>query len=349
MAPATPRDPAPPRGDGASYHRWVQWRSLVARLPYPSVATQRLIAIAAVITQAGIGVSGSIVRVTGSGLGCPTWPQCHPGTMFPVQHPEYETLHQWIEFTNRMFTGVVVFVAGLCLLAALRVKAAHPERGRLVLLAAAMPAGVVLQAGIGGITVLTELLWWTVAVHFLVSTLLVWLAVVLLHAFGEGDERPRWLLSWPQRRLLMLLVATLAGVLIAGTLVTAAGPHGGDPETPRLDVPIEVLAKLHGTLLVAFLGVLVLLGVTLWRGPAAARFTRRYVLVWLAALAQGGLGSVQYALGVPESLVSLHVLGAALVVIATAALWCSARERGAAPVSPKAPAEATADLGAASN
>ncbi|MPY77718.1 MAG: heme A synthase [Actinophytocola sp.] len=312
----------------------MQWESLIARLPYPSPAAQRLIAIAAIITQAGIGVTGSVVRVTGSGLGCSTWPQCHRGTMFPVEHPEYETLNQWIEFGNRMLTGVVVLVAALCLLAALRIKAAHPERGRLVLLAAAMPAGVVAQAAIGGITVLTELLWWTVAVHFLASAVLVWLAVLLLHAFAEGDERPRWLLARPQRRLLALLAATLAALLVAGTLLTGAGPHGGDAETPRLDAPIDVLATLHGILLVVFLGVLGLIGVTLLRGNAPARFVRRYMLVWLVALAQGGLGSLQYVLGVPEPLVSLHVLGSALVVIATAALWCAARQRGTAPARP---------------
>lgn len=326
----------------------MQFDRLIARLPYPSPRQQRATGIAAVVTQAGIGVTGSVVRVTGSGLGCTSWPTCHPGTMFPVDRPEYAGLHQWIEYGNRMLTGVVVLVAGLCLLLALRIRQKHPKRRRLVLLAAAMPAGVVAQAVIGGITVLTGLLWWTVAVHFLVSACLVWLAVLLLHAFGEGDAPPRPLVHSPVRPLLLLLIGSLAALLAAGTLVTAAGPHGGDPDTPRLDLPIDVLATVHAALLVLFLLVLALVGLTLLRTPAPAPFGRRYLLLWLIALAQGGLGSLQYQLGVPEGLVSLHVLGSALVVIATAALWCSSRDRGPAPWPPASePATAAGELSTA--
>jgi cytochrome c oxidase assembly protein subunit 15 len=303
--------------------------SLIARLPYPSASTQRAVAIAAIIAQGGIGVTGSIVRVTGSGLGCPTWPQCFSGSMFPVEHPEYETLNQWIEFGNRLLTGVVVIVAALCVLAAWRIQLRHPSRKRLLVLAWTMPAGVVAQAVIGGLTVLTGLLWWTVAIHFLASAVLVWLAVLLLHAFTEGDEPPRWRISPGGHKLLVALVVAMAGVLVAGTTVTGAGPHGGDPGTPRLQAPIETLARIHGALLVAYLVVLAALGVQLLRSRAASRLWRRYVVVWVVALAQGGLGMLQYELGVPEQLVSFHVLGSAVVIVATAALWCAARDRGA--------------------
>ncbi|MGH3516597.1 MAG: COX15/CtaA family protein [Haloechinothrix sp.] len=308
--------------------------ALLARLPYPSKAAQRAVAIAAIVTQAGISVTGSIVRVTGSGLGCPTWPQCHAGSMFPVEHPEYAALNQWIEFSNRMLTILVVIVAALCLITAWRVRRDHPERKRLVLLAWAMPGGVFLQAAIGGVTVLTGLLWWTVAVHFLVSAVLVWLAVLLLDAFEEGDAAPRWLIGSTGRSVLVLLVVVLGALLTAGTVITGAGPHGGDPDTPRLRAPIEVLAQVHGGLLVAYLLVLAVLGVSLLRISAPVAFVRRYVIVWVVALSQGVLGSVQYALNVPEELVSLHVLGSALVVIATAALWCAGRDRGPAPDDP---------------
>lgn len=304
---------------------------LIARLPLPSRAARRAVAVAAVATQAGIGVTGSVVRVTGSGLGCPTWPQCHQGTMFPVAHPEFAALNQWIEFSNRLLTGVVGAVAALCLLAALRVRQEQPSRRRLVLLAWTMPGGVVVQAAVGGITVLTNLLWWTVAVHFVLSSIMVWLAVLLLHAFGEGDERPRWLIGERGRGLLVTLVAVLGALLVAGTVVTGAGPHGGDPETERLDAPIEALARVHAGLLVAFVLFLAVLGLTLLREAAPKSVVRRYAAVWLVALAQGALGTVQFALGVPEVLVSLHVLGSFLVVIATATLWCGARARGDAP------------------
>ncbi|MFD2416128.1 COX15/CtaA family protein [Amycolatopsis pigmentata] len=314
-------------------------KSLISRLPYPSRTLQRTIGIAAVVTQAGIGVTGSVVRVTGSGLGCPTWPQCVPGSMVPVQRAQYHALNQWIEFGNRLLTGVVVAVAILALLTVWRIRIDQPHRRRLSALAWTLPGGVVLQAVLGGITVLAKLEWWTVAIHFLASTPLVWLAVLLLHAFGEGDGPARPLISRPARGLLVALIVSMWAVLIAGTTVTGAGPHGGDPGTKRLDAPIEVLAQAHSGLLVVYLVLLAAFGIFLARGGGApGRLWRRYGIVWAVALAQGALGSVQYALGVPETLVSFHVLGSALVIIATAALWCATRDFGPATLtSPEVP------------
>ncbi|OLZ46313.1 COX15/CtaA family protein [Amycolatopsis keratiniphila] len=317
----------------------MPFQSLVARLPYPSFAVQRAVAIAAVIAQAGIGVTGSVVRVTGSGLGCPTWPQCVEGSIVPVAHPEFDALTQWIEFSNRMLTGVVILVAALCVITAWRVQIEHPSRRRLVKLAWTMPAGVMLQAVVGGITVLAKLEWWTVALHFLASTPLVWLAVLLLRAFKEGDEPARWLIPDAGRKTLIVLAAAMWAVLVAGTVVTGAGPHGGDPGTHRLQAPIETLTQVHGGLLVVYLIVLAVFGLQLMRGETPKPVWRRYTIVWVVALSQGVLGSVQYALGVPEALVSLHVLGSALVIISTAALWCGSRDRGSAPVSPVADRE----------
>lgn len=276
------------------------------------------------LTQAGIAVTGSVVRVTGSGLGCPTWPQCFPGSLVPRADPEVATLHQWIEFGNRLLVGLVGLVSVACLVVALLGK---PRRPRLIWLAAAMPAGVVAQAVLGGITVLTGLAWWTVAAHFLVSMMLVWLAVLLVAAVGEGDARPRWHLPGPLRRLLATATATLAALLIAGTLVTAAGPHAGDAATPRLAVSVSALAQLHADLLAAFLGLLAGLGFALRAAGVPALTWRRYLLLGGAVLAQASLGVAQYLTGVPEMLVSLHVLGAAVVVVAMAALWTSCRVR----------------------
>jgi cytochrome c oxidase assembly protein subunit 15 len=227
-----------------------------------------------------------------------------------------------------MLTGVVILVAALCVLAAWRIRQDHPDRQRLVVLAWAMPGGVVLQAVLGGMTVLAKLEWWTVAIHFLASTPLVWLAVLLLRAFNEGDEPARWLIPASTRKLLVALVVAMWAVLVAGTTVTGAGPHGGDPQTHRLDAPIETIARVHGGLLVVYLLVLAALGVQLRRAGVPRRLWNHYAVAWVVALAQGGLGTVQYALGVPEALVSFHVLGSALVIIATAALWTSTRDRG---------------------
>ncbi|MFY9807901.1 MAG: COX15/CtaA family protein [Pseudonocardiaceae bacterium] len=302
---------------------------LAASAPKRSLATlSRATAIAAVITQAGIAVTGSVVRVTGSGLGCPTWPQCFPGSLVPQPHPEIASVHQWIEFGNRLLTGLVGVVAVACLVLALLYQ---PRRRRLILLAATMPLGVVAQAVLGGITVLTGLAWWTVSVHFLVSMVLVWLAVLLVAAFAEGDSPPRWHLPGPLRGLLRAATMVLATLLIAGTLVTSAGPHAGNAATPRLPVGVPAMAQLHADLLVGFLGLLAGLGFALRATGVAARIWQRYTVLVCVVLVQGTLGVVQYLTGVPDVLVSLHVLGAAAVVVAMAALWTSCRARDCEP------------------
>ncbi|HEX2298028.1 MAG TPA: COX15/CtaA family protein [Pseudonocardiaceae bacterium] len=295
-----------------------------------------MVAVAAVLAQGGIAVTGSVVRVTGSGLGCPTWPQCFPGSLVPAPHPEIAALTQWVEFGNRLLTGVVGLVALACLVLALLVR---PRRRRLVLLASTMPAGVVVQAVVGGVLVLTGLVWWQVAVHFMLSMVLVWLAVLLVAAFAEGDAPARWQLPGALRGLLRTLVAVLAALLVAGTLVTAAGPHAGDAETPRLGLDIPLLVQVHADLLVLFLGLLAGLGFALRAARVSARTWRRYAMLVAVVLAQGTLGVVQYATGVPEVLVSLHVLGAAAVVVATATLWTSCRTRDELPATtePSAP------------
>jgi cytochrome c oxidase assembly protein subunit 15 len=285
-------------------------------------------ATAAVITQGGIAVTGSVVRVTGSGLGCPTWPQCFPGSLVPEPHPDVAALHQWIEFGNRLLTGLVGLVGLACVVVALLVQ---PRRRRLVLLAATMPLGVATQAVLGGITVLTGLAWWTVAVHFLVSMVLVWLAMLLVAAFAEGDAPPRWHLPGPLRGLLYTATTMLAALLIAGTLVTSAGPHAGNAATPRLAVSVPALAQLHADLLIGFLGLLAGLGFAIRAAGVPDRTWRRYLVLVGVVMAQGILGVVQYLTGVPEGLVSLHVLGATSVVVAVAALWTSCRVRDDIP------------------
>jgi cytochrome c oxidase assembly protein subunit 15 len=280
------------------------------------------VAIAVVATQALIAMTGAVVRVTGSGLGCPTWPECFPGSMVPVAHPEYAALHQWIEYGNRLFTGIVGIVAGAALVLALLNK---PRDRRYLRLAIAMPVGVVVQAVLGGVTVRLDLVWWTVAIHLLASTVMVWLATLLVHAVPGDDTRPG-VGSRPVATWLYVQTALLAGLLVTGTMVTGAGPHGGDPDTPRLDLPVETLAHVHASFLYAFLGSLVLLGFLL-RGVPNAPWRRYQVLVGVV-LAQGTIGFVQFWTGVPELLVSLHVLGAMTAIVATASVWCGIRGYG---------------------
>lgn len=285
----------------------------------------RGLAIAVMVTQALITVTGSVVRVTGSGLGCPTWPQCFPGSMVPVSNAQVAALHQVIEFGNRMLTGLVGFVAVACLVAAWLTK---PSRPRLVRWAAVMPVGVVVQAVVGGMTVLTGLQWWSVSVHFLLSALLIWLAARLVKVAGESDRPAQAVLPPAMGKLLVALTVVLAGMLTAGTLVTSAGPHAGDAKTPRLPLPIEQLVEGHGMLVMAFLCLLAVFGVRLRSARPTKGLLRAYVWVCVAVLAQGVLGSVQYLLKVPSSLVVLHVLGSTLVIITTALLWNESRFRG---------------------
>jgi cytochrome c oxidase assembly protein subunit 15 len=301
---------------------------LVDLLPEPSRRAQSVIAALVVLSQGLIAVTGAIVRVTASGLGCPTWPQCFPGSFVPVAHAEVPRIHQAVEFGNRMVTFLVVATAIAAVLALTR---AHRRREVLVY-AWLMPASTVLQAVIGGITVRTGLLWWTVAVHLVVSMAMVWLATLLFIKVGEPDDGvPVRVVPAPLRALTALGAVSLAAVLVTGTLVTAAGPHAGDKsvERPvaRLAVEITTLVQLHGGLLVAYLCLLVGLGF----GLAAVRAPRRVrlrlgVLVGLVAL-QGVVGVVQFENGVPAALVAVHVALAAAITAGTAAVWAVGKTR----------------------
>ena len=301
---------------------------LVDLLPLPSLRTQRIIAAAVLLSQALISVTGSIVRVTASGLGCPTWPQCFPGSFTPVPHAEVPGIHQAVEFGNRLLTFVVVITAGLAVLAVTRAR----RRREVLVYAWLMPASTVLQAIIGGITVLTGLLWWTVAIHLLVSMAMVWVATLLYVKIGEPDDGvtadgvPK-----PLRQLTFLSALALTATLVSGTLVTGAGPHAGDKSlerpVPRLQVEIVTLAHAHSTLLVGYLSLLVGLGAGLLavRAPQPVR-QRLLALIGLVA-AQALVGLVQYHTGIPAVLVALHVAGAAACTAGTAALWASMRQR----------------------
>ncbi|WP_280468008.1 COX15/CtaA family protein [Nocardia cyriacigeorgica] len=317
---------------------------LVDRLPLLSQRGQLLIAAGVIASQAGIAVTGAIVRVTASGLGCPTWPQCFPGSFTPVGVSEVPVLHQTVEFGNRLLAFVVTLFAALIVLAVVRAR----RRREVLIYAWLMPAGTVVQAIIGGITVRTGLLWWTVAVHLVASMLMVWLAVVMYAKISEPDDGVETVRApAPLRWLTVLSGLALAGVLIAGTLVTAAGPHAGDKSidrpVARLEVEIVTLVHLHSQLLVGYLALLIGLafGLLAVGAPKPVR-TRMWVLLGLVAT-QSLVGVVQYFTDVPAALVAIHVGGAAACTAATAALWASLRTREPVPASvTDAPAVSTA-------
>lgn len=310
------------------YAESVVFQRLVDVFPMPSLRTQRIIAALVILTQGGISVTGTIVRVTASGLGCPTWPQCFPGSFTPTPHPEVAGIHQAVEFGNRLLTFAVVLTAAAAVIAVTRAR----RRREVLVYAWLMPASTVLQAVIGGITVLTGLLWWTVAIHLLVSMGMVWLAVLLYVKIGEPDDgTPRLTVPPPLRWLTGLSGLALAAVLVTGTLVTGAGPHAGDKSidrpVPRLEIEITTLVHAHSALLVGYLALLVGLGFGLLAVAASRQILLRLgVLVALVAT-QGAVGAVQFLVGVPAALVALHVALAAACTAATAALWAAMRER----------------------
>jgi cytochrome c oxidase assembly protein subunit 15 len=301
---------------------------LVDLVPYPSLRVQRVIAAIVILTQGGIAVTGAIVRVTASGLGCPTWPQCFPGSFTPVAVAEVPRVHQAVEFGNRMVSIAVVIAAAAAVMAVTRAR----RRTEVLVYAWLMPVSTVVQAVIGGITVRTGLLWWTVAIHLLTSMTMVWLSVLLYVKVGEPDDgvvEDR--VARPLRALTALTAVNLAAVLVTGTLVTAAGPHAGDRSpsrtVPRLKVEVTTLVHMHSSLLVSYLALLVGLGFGLLAVRANRAIQLRLgVLVALVA-AQAAVGTTQYFTGVPAALVAVHVAGAAACTAATAALRASMRTR----------------------
>ncbi|WP_433672874.1 COX15/CtaA family protein [Nocardia sp. CA-136227] len=308
------------------------FQRLADLFPMPSLRVQRLIAFLVILSQAGISVTGAVVRVTASGLGCPTWPQCFPGSFVPTAVAEVPVVHQVVEFSNRMLTFVVTLAAAAIVLAVTRAR----RRREVLVYAWLMPGGTVLQAVIGGITVRTGLLWWTVAVHLLASMLMVWLATLLWAKVGEPDDGVETVrVPRPLRLLTALSGVALTATLIAGTLVTGAGPHAGDKsvEKPveRLQVEIVTLVHLHAELLVAYLALLVGLACGLAAIGMNKTLRNRMILVIALVCAQALVGIIQYFTDVPAVLVAFHVGGAAACVAATAALWAAMRTRTPLP------------------
>jgi heme a synthase len=285
----------------------------------------RRIFLAGIVAQAGIVVTGGLVRLTGSGLGCPSWPECVPGSYRPVPE-QAEGYHVYVEYGNRLLTFVVTVVVAACVVAAWRHR---PRRRPLVVLAGAQVLGVLGQAVLGGITVLTELHPATVAAHFLLSMVLLAVAVTLYERGNEtGDGPPvpvvRAELHWLGRGLTGLA----ALVLVLGTVVTGSGPHSGDADAPaRFGLDPKTMSWLHADVVLLFLGVTIALLLALRLTEAPPQVTRRTLLLLGVALGQGTIGYVQYFTGLPELVVAAHLLGACLVWIATVRLVLSLRTR----------------------
>jgi cytochrome c oxidase assembly protein subunit 15 len=309
-------------------------------VPVSPAVVSRL-ALANAVANGLIVVTGGAVRLTGSGLGCPTWPRCTEESF--VSTPELAG-HGAIEFGNRLLTFALAAVAVATVVAVFR-SARHDLRRPAVVVFLGIPA----QAALGGVTVLTGLNPWTVAAHFLVSMVLVALATVLwLRSREPGVGGP--LLRRPLALLVGGIAAVTGAVLVLGTIVTGSGPHSGDvdeagvPTGDRIGVDVETVSRLHadGVFLLVGLTVALLLALHAADAPTRVRGAARDLLV--VQLAQGVIGFVQYFTDLPIALVLAHMLGAVLVTAATARLvWSLRGPASDAPVD--APAREAAAAG----
>lgn len=283
-----------------------------------SPRTFHRIALIALIALAGIVVTGGAVRLTSSGLGCTTWPQCTPQSLTPPL-----ALHPMVEFLNRIVSASVGVAVAAALIGAYR---RVPRRRDLTRLAWGLVAGYLGQAVLGGVTVIFDLSPGLVMAHFLLSMVLLWVAYTLWDRAGSESPLRRPVVRREVVLLGRLVVATAGLVLFVGTVVTGSGPHSGAPDVRRLPFPLRDVAQLHADIVLFLIGVTLTLAVLLRLIDAPARAQRRARLLVIVMVLQAAVGYTQYFLGLPAALVGVHILGATLFWIATLAVRASFSE-----------------------
>jgi cytochrome c oxidase assembly protein subunit 15 len=275
----------------------------------------RRAAFALLVANIGIVCTGGLVRLTGSGLGCPTWPRCTDESYVTSSAMGY---HGVIEFGNRTLTFVLSVFAVVALAAAWRQRRSQPKsfRGALWVL-----GGIAAQGVLGGITVRLALNPWTVAAHFLLSIALI--AVAFLFWYRSKAEPPRWTAPRAMRTAGVVITVVSAAVLVLGTVVTGSGPHSGDTKASRTGFDPEAMSQLHADVVFVLVG----LSIAVWFGlralGAPLRVTRAAAILVVVELSQGVIGFVQYFTGLPWAVVIAHMLGACLVWTATLNLLVS--------------------------
>jgi heme a synthase len=285
-----------------------------------SPTTYRRVTLFALVALCVIIVTGGAVRLTGSGLGCPDWPNCDSTTS--VDALGY---HAWVEFGNRLFTGLVSVAVILAVLGSL---VRRPRRRDLTWLSLGLVAGVIAQILIGALVVRTDLIPAAVSAHFLVSIALVWDAVVLHDRASHPPGSPVAATEPTVRMLAGAVVIMTMVVLFIGTLVTGAGPHSGDPgEVERLSLSIREVARTHGTAVVILLLLTIVTLIAIVKTRAPRRVLVRAEWLFAALVAQAAIGYTQYFTGVPVLLVGAHILGAVLVWVAVLELYLGVFDR----------------------
>jgi cytochrome c oxidase assembly protein subunit 15 len=267
-----------------------------------------------VFTQSAIVFTGALVRITGSGLGCSTWPECTPGSYTPTPDQPEAPLHAWIEFGNRLLTFVLLINALALMFAILK-----SGKRELRKLGALQILGILAQGVLGGITVLTALNPATVAAHFLLSIILI-AGALSLRQRAHGKSPIEITLIPLVTKLIWLHLLLTSLVLIAGTIVTGSGPHAGDSTAERFNLDSRTVAWIHADLVIALLGVSIALLIAIrlgLAGQARQVLSGRIQIFLIVALAQGGIGYIQYFTKLPEALVAAHIIG-------SIAVWLSA-------------------------
>lgn len=272
----------------------------------------RRISLANLIAQSGIIVTGAIVRLTGSGLGCPTWPDCTPGSLIPVAG-QVEGFQKYIEFGNRTLTFLVLAIS-----IALFVFSLINEKRNIILWSFLPLIGTLLQAVLGGITVLTGLNPFTVMAHFLLSIILVGISVKIYNYFNDQ----RISKSLPKIVDNYIKIVTLVGfaVITLGTITTGSGPHSGDEIAARFNLDLRVIAWLHADTVLLFVGLIIGLLVITKLNSESNHLYKTTRTLFIICLLQGFIGYVQWFNDLPWLLVSLHVIGAVITWIAIANL-----------------------------
>ena len=268
----------------------------------------RRISLANLIAQSGIIVTGAIVRLTGSGLGCPTWPDCAPGSLIPVAG-QVEGFHKYIEFGNRTLTFLVLAIS-----IALFVFSLLNEKRNIIVWSFLPLIGTLLQAVLGGITVLTGLHPATVMAHFLLSIVLVAISVKI-YAYFNNQRTSKVLPKIVDNYVKIVTLVGLA-VIILGTITTGSGPHSGDEIAARFNLDIRVIAWLHADSVLLFVGLVIGLLVITRINTESKQIYKINRTLFIICLVQGFIGYVQWFSGLPWILVSFHVIGAVITWIA---------------------------------
>ena len=274
-----------------------------------------LLFTALLVLQAGLVVTGGAVRLTGSGLGCPTWPECTDGSIRPVITQAEDQLHAWIEFGNRLIAWLILILALAALVYIVKKLKSRNDFKRLRLLAILQILGFLGQVVLGGITVLTKLNPISVSAHFVLTLPLIAGALALRH---RVLNRPVLQLQPMTRTVTKVVTALSFVVLLLGVVVTGTGPHAGDVDAKRYPFDFQAVSILHADSVIALicLAIALYLVVKVSESAEVKKLFGRMILIFLAiCLAQGAIGYLQYLTGLPELLVGAHLLGATLVWI----------------------------------